>query len=159
LVLVRNTGADSDLVNKTKPKISRSHGSHQEDSEWRIPPCRVGWSSVEITLRCNFGLFLYFARSRTSIPVTRVLDRGDLAAVVEEEASSPSNGALTNPRDGVTTLRDEVALIPGSLQVDFGLAPKFTCDEPTSTWPIAAVQQLQLQQYFCLPPTSSNFGL
>ena len=95
LVLVRSAGADAELTNKTKPRyfgpmvvIRRTR-----NGAYRLAELDGALSKLRYAA---FRLFPYFARSRTSIPVTRILDRGDLAAVVDEVAS-PSDGA---PDDG-----------------------------------------------------------
>ncbi len=86
LVLVRSTGIDSDLANKMKPRY--------------FGPMVVVWRTwngayhlVELDgavskLRyAAFHLVPYFACSRSTIPVTRILDQEDLLAIVKEEAS------------------------------------------------------------------------
>lgn len=95
LVLVRNAGADSELASKIKPKyfgpmvvIRRTR-----NGAYRLAELDGAISKLRYAA---FRLIPYFSRSRTSIPVTRILDREDLAAVIEEEAS-PSSGA---PDDG-----------------------------------------------------------
>ena len=92
LVLVRNPGADSDLADKTKPRyfgpmvvVRRTRNGAYRLAELDGAVSRLRYAT--------FRLIPYFSCSRTSIPVTRILDRGDLAAVVEEEIS-PSNGVL-----------------------------------------------------------------
>jgi hypothetical protein len=97
LVLVRSAGADSELADKTKPRyfgpmvvIRRSRNGAYRLAELDGAVSRLRYAT--------FRLIPYFARSRTSIPVTRVLDRGDLATVIEEEAS-PSNGVTDDSDD------------------------------------------------------------
>jgi hypothetical protein len=92
LVLVHNPGVDSELVNKTRPRyfgpmvvIRRTRNGAYHLAELDGAVSRLHYTA--------FRLIPYFSRSRTSIPVTCILDRGDLATIVEEEVS-PSNGIL-----------------------------------------------------------------
>ena len=93
LVLMRNAGADSDLVNKTKPRyfgpmvvVRRAKNSAYCLAELDGAVSRLRYAA--------FKLIPYHSRSRSSIPVMRILDREDFAAVVEEETS------LSNDRMG-----------------------------------------------------------
>lgn len=86
LVLVRNAGADSDLASKTRPRyygpmvvIRRSRNGAYRLAELDGAVSKLRYAA--------FRLIPYLSRSPSSIPVTRILDRGDLTAVIEEEAS------------------------------------------------------------------------
>ena len=92
LVLVRNAGVDAELASKTKPRyfgpmvvVRRARNGAYRLAELDGAVSKLRYAA--------FRLLPYHSRSRTSIPVTRILDRDDLAAVVDEEAS-PSDGAL-----------------------------------------------------------------
>jgi hypothetical protein len=97
LVLVHSAGLDSDLASKTKPRyfgpmvvIRRTQNGAYRLAELDGAVSRLRYAA--------FRLLPYFARSQASIPVTRILDRGDLSAVIQEEASQ-SNGALDDGDD------------------------------------------------------------
>lgn len=86
LVLVRCAGADADLVNKTKPRyfgpmvvIRRTRNGAYRLAELDGAVSKLRYAA--------FRLVPYYSRSQSYIPVTRILDREDLAAVVEEEVS------------------------------------------------------------------------
>ncbi len=86
LVLVCNAGADSELANKTKPRyfgpmvvVRRTRNGAYRLAELDGAVSKLRYAA--------FRLIPYFSRSRTSIPVTRVLDREDLATIIAEEAS------------------------------------------------------------------------
>ena len=86
LVLVRNAGADSELARKTKPRyfgpmvvVRRTRNGAYRLAELDGAVSKLRYAA--------FRIIPYFSRSRTSIPVTRLLDREDLTALVEEEAS------------------------------------------------------------------------
>ena len=90
LVLVRNAGADSELGRKTKPRyfgpmvvIRRSR-----NGAYRLAEIDGAISKLRYAA---FRLVPYFSRSRTSIPVTRLLDREELTAVIQEEAARASD--------------------------------------------------------------------
>jgi len=85
-VLVCNAGADSELGHKTKPRyfgpmvvIRRSHNGayHLAEIDGAISKLRYA----------AFQLIPYFSHSHSSIPVTRLLDREELATVIQDEAS------------------------------------------------------------------------
>jgi hypothetical protein len=85
-VLVRSAGTDSELGRKTKPRyfgpmvvIRRSRNGAYRLAEIDGAISRLRYAA--------FRLIPYFSRSRSSIPVTRLLDRDELAAVIQEEAS------------------------------------------------------------------------
>jgi len=89
LVLVRNSRVESDLRWKTKPRyfgpmvvIRRTR-----NGAYRLAELDGAVSKLRYTAFC---IIPYFARSQTLIPVTRVLDRDDLAAVVAEAAEDDS---------------------------------------------------------------------
>jgi hypothetical protein len=88
-VLVRNAGADSELGRKTKPRycgpmvvIRRSHNGAYRLAEIDGAISRLRYAA--------FRLILYFSPSRSSIPVTRLLDREELAAVIQEASRDDS---------------------------------------------------------------------
>ena len=103
LVLVRNAGADAELASKTKPRYCGPMVvvRRTRNGAYRLAELDGAVSKLRYAA---FRLVPYFTRSRTSIPVTRLLDREDLAAVVQEEAS-PSNDALDSGDD--TRLLDQ----------------------------------------------------
>ena len=85
LVLIRNASADSELARKTKP---RYFGPMVVVRRTRNGAYRLAELDGAVSKLCYaaFRIIPYFSRSRTSIPVTRLLDREDLAALVKEEA-------------------------------------------------------------------------
>jgi hypothetical protein len=90
LVLVRNSAIETDLGRKTKPRylgpmvvVRQTHAG-----SYRLAELDGAVSELRYAA---FRLVPYFARSRAFIPVTRVLDRDDLAAVIEEEAYHPND--------------------------------------------------------------------
>jgi len=89
LVLVRNSGVESDLGRKTKPRyfgpmvvIRRTRNGTYRLMELDGMVSKLRYAA--------FRIIPYFARSQTLIPVTHVLDRDDLAAVVTEAAEDDS---------------------------------------------------------------------
>ena len=87
-----NAGADSELTHKTKPRyfrpmvvVRRTHNGAYRLAELDGAVSKLCYAA--------FRLIPYFSHSWTSIPVTRILEREDLAAVIQEEASL-SGGAL-----------------------------------------------------------------
>ena len=85
LVLVRNSGSDSHLGRKTKPRyvgpmvvIRRT-----PNGAYRLAELDGAVSKLRYAA---FRIVPYFSRSRTSIPVTRVLAHEDLVAVVQDTA-------------------------------------------------------------------------
>jgi hypothetical protein len=87
LVLVRNSALETDLGRKTKLHyvgpmvvIRRTH-----NGSYRLAKLD---GAVSKLCYAAFHLVPYHARSRTSIPVTCLLDRDDLAEVVKETADS-----------------------------------------------------------------------
>jgi hypothetical protein len=96
LVLIRNAGADSELARKTKPKyfgpmvvVRRTRNGAYRLAELDGAVSKLRYAA--------FRLIPYFSRSRSSIPVTRIIDREDLAAI--EEDASLGNGAPDNGDD------------------------------------------------------------
>jgi hypothetical protein len=90
LVLVRNSGSASDIGHKSKPRyfgpmlvVRRTRNGAYRLAELDGAVSRLRYAA--------FRLVPYFARSRASIPVTRVLDRDDLAAVIADD--SPHSAA------------------------------------------------------------------
>ena len=92
LILVRNSGSNTEISNKTKPRyvgpmvvIRRTHNSAY---------CLAKLDGAVLKLRyTTFRLVPYLARSCSSIPVTRVVDREDLATVIADDTPSPT-GAM-----------------------------------------------------------------
>ena len=87
LVLVRNSGSDSHLGRKTKPcyvgpmvVIRRT-----PNGAYRLAELDGAVSKLRYA---TFRIVPYFLRSRTSIPVTRVLAHEDLVAVVQDTADN-----------------------------------------------------------------------
>ena len=85
LVLVRNSRVETDLGRKTKPRyfgpmlvIRRTRNGAYRLAELDGAVSKLRYAA--------FRLVQYHTRSRTSILVTCILDKDDLAAVVEEEA-------------------------------------------------------------------------
>jgi hypothetical protein len=85
LVLVRNSTIETDLGRKTKPRylgpmvvVRRTLSGSYILAELDGAVSKLRYAA--------FRLVPYFARSRTSIPVTRLLDLDDLKAVIEDEA-------------------------------------------------------------------------
>jgi hypothetical protein len=83
LVLVRNSGLDSALGLKTKPRyfgpmivIRRTRNGAYRLAELDGAVSKLRYAA--------FRLIPYFARSRSSIPIARVLDRDDLAEVLQD---------------------------------------------------------------------------
>ena len=98
LVLVRNSSLDSELRRKTKPRylgpmvvLRRTRNGSYRLAELDGTVSKLRYAA--------FRLVPYHARSRTFIPVTRVLDRDDLIAVIEEEAADPADAP--NEEDGL----------------------------------------------------------
>jgi len=86
LVLIRSAGADSELANKIRPRYSGPMVvvRRSRNGAYRLAELDGAVSKLRYAA---FRLIPYFSRSRTSIPVTRILDRDDLADIIEEEAS------------------------------------------------------------------------
>jgi transposase InsO family protein len=83
LVLVRNSGSDSALGLKTKPRyfgpmvvLRRTRNGAYRLAELDGAVSRLRYAA--------FRLVPYFSRSRTSIPVTRLIGRDDLIAVAKD---------------------------------------------------------------------------
>ena len=83
LVLIRNTGADLELVNKTKPRyfgpmvvVRRSRNGAYHLAELDGAVSRLCYAA--------FRIIPYYSCSRSSIPVTRIVDREDLMAIEED---------------------------------------------------------------------------
>jgi hypothetical protein len=96
LVLVRSAGTDSELASKTKPRyygpmvvVRRTRNGAYRLAELDGAVSRLRYAA--------FRLIPYFSRSRSSIPVTRIIDREDLVAI--EEDASLGNGAPDNSDD------------------------------------------------------------
>jgi hypothetical protein len=90
LVLVRNSTIDSDLGRKTKPRycgpmvvIRRTRNGAYRLAELDGAVSKLRYAA--------FRLVPYFSRSQTSIPVTRLLDREDLVAVIEDDNAADVN--------------------------------------------------------------------
>jgi hypothetical protein len=93
LVLVRNSGADTDIGNKTKPRyvgpmvvVRRSRNGAYRLAELDGAVSRLRYAA--------FRLVPYLARSPSFIPVTRVVDRDDLASVIADDAHSAQQEAI-----------------------------------------------------------------
>jgi hypothetical protein len=86
LVLVRNSGSDSALGLKTKP---RYFGPMVVIRRTRNGAYRLAELDGAVSKLCYaaFRIVPYFARSHSYIPVTRVLDRDDLIEVVQDLAN------------------------------------------------------------------------
>jgi hypothetical protein len=89
-VLVRNASADLELARKTKLRyfgpmvvVRRTRNGAYRLAELDGAVSKLRYAA--------FRLIPYFSRSRSSIPVTRIIDREDLAAI--EEDASLGNGA------------------------------------------------------------------
>ena len=90
-MLVRNSSTESGPGCKTKPHyigpmviIRRTH-----NGTYRLAELDGAVSKLCYTA---FRLVPYFARSCTSIPVTRILDRDDLAEVLQDLANDDTGG-------------------------------------------------------------------
>ena len=88
--MVRSAGADAELANKTKPRyygpmvvIRRSRNGAYRLAELDGAVSKIRYAA--------FRIVPYFARSPSSIPVTRILDRDEYAVINEVY---PSDGAL-----------------------------------------------------------------
>ncbi|KAH9988495.1 hypothetical protein BJV77DRAFT_1134239 [Russula vinacea] len=97
LVLVRNAGVDLELACKTKLRyfglmvvVRRTCNGAYRLAELDGAVSKLRYAA--------FRIIPYFSHSQTSIPVTRLLDREDLAALVKEEALL-SSGALDGSDD------------------------------------------------------------
>lgn len=86
LILVCNTGADTPLTNKTKPRYFGPMVVVRRTRNGAYCLAKLD-GAVSHLCYASFRLVPYFSRSQTSIPVTRLLDRGDLAAIIKEEAT------------------------------------------------------------------------
>jgi len=86
LVLVRNSSTESGPGRKTKPHYVRPMVviRRTRNSAYRLAELDGAVSKLRYAA---FQLVPYFARSRTSIPVTRILDHDDLAEVVQDLAN------------------------------------------------------------------------
>jgi len=84
LVLVHNSAIEMDLGRKAKPRFLRPmlvvHRSH--NGAYRLAEFNGAVSKLRFAA---FHLVPYHARSRSSVPVTHVVDEEDLEAVLEEE--------------------------------------------------------------------------
>jgi hypothetical protein len=88
LVLVRNSAVEMDLGHKMKPRYFRPMVvicKTCSGSYW-LAELNSAISKLQYAVFC---LVLYLACSRTSIPITWVLDHKDLATVIQEEAADP----------------------------------------------------------------------
>jgi hypothetical protein len=83
LVLVRNSGSESDLGRKTKPRYFGPMVvlRRTRNGAYRLAELDGAVSKLRYAA---FRIVPYFARSRTSIPVTRIVDREDLTAVAQD---------------------------------------------------------------------------
>src|SRR5712671_3598658 len=98
LVLVRNSGVESDLGRKAKPRyfgpmvvIRRTR-----NGAYRLAELDGAVSKLHYAAFC---IIPYFAHSQTLIPVTRILDRNDLATVVTEAADDNSTDETPTNHD------------------------------------------------------------
>jgi hypothetical protein len=89
LVLVRNLGSDTEIGNKTKPRyfgpmlvIRRTRNGTYRLAELDGAVSKLRYAA--------FRIVPYLARSRSSIPVTRVVDREDLATVITDDIPTPT---------------------------------------------------------------------
>jgi len=112
LVLVRNTGSDMD---KMKPCY---YGPMVVLRRNRNGAYRLGELDGAVSRLCYaaFRLIPYHTRSRSFIPVTRILDRDDLASLEHDDTPTMSGagvgsdaltqeGQILNPPGGVRTVR------------------------------------------------------
>ena len=97
LVLVHSANVDLQLPDKMKPRyfgpmmvIRRTHNGAYHLAKLD--------GAVSLLCYTSFHLVPYFSHSQTSIPVTCLLDRGDLTAIIEEEAM-PCNDVLDDCDD------------------------------------------------------------
>jgi hypothetical protein len=90
LVLVRNSSNESDLGRKTKPRYCGPMVvvRRTRNGAYRLAELDGAVSKLRYAA---FRLVPYFSRSRTSIPVTRILDREDLVSVIEEDAAADAS--------------------------------------------------------------------
>jgi hypothetical protein len=90
LVLVRNSTIESNLGRKSKPRyfgpmvvIRQTHGGAYRLAELDGAVSKLRYAA--------FRLVPYLARSRTFIPVTRILNREDLVSIIQDDAVTPEN--------------------------------------------------------------------
>jgi hypothetical protein len=83
LVLMRNSGSESDLGRKTKPRYFGPMVvlRRTRNGAYRLAELDGAVSKLRYTA---FHIVPYFARSHTSIPVTCIVDREDLTAVAQD---------------------------------------------------------------------------
>ncbi len=103
LVLVRNSSIETDLGRKSKPRylgpmvvIRRT-----PNGAYRLAELNGAVSKLRFVAFC---LVPYHARSRTSIPITRVVEREDLVKIhldedLEDVALDPGDGASSDESD------------------------------------------------------------
>jgi hypothetical protein len=88
LVLVHNSAVETDLGHKTKPCYFRPMVVIRKTRSGSYQLAKLDGAISKLRYTA-FHLVLYLARSRTSIPITRVLDHKDLTTVIQEEATNP----------------------------------------------------------------------
>ena len=95
LVLVRNSTTESNIGRKTKPRYVGPMVvlRRTRNGAYRLAKLDGAVSKLRYAA---FRLVPYFARSRTSIPVTRILDRDDLAEVVQDLANDDNDDSDQN---------------------------------------------------------------
>ena len=89
LVLVRNSGSDTEVGNKTKPRYFGPMVviRRMRNSAYRLAELDSAVSKLHYAA---FRIVPYLARSRSSIPVTRVVDCEDLATVIADDVPTPT---------------------------------------------------------------------
>jgi len=95
LVLVRNSTTESNISRKTKPRYVGPMVvlRRTRNGTYRLAELDGAVSKLRYAA---FRLVPYFACSRTSIPVTRILDRDDLAEVVQDLANDDNDDTDQN---------------------------------------------------------------
>ena len=101
LVLVRNSSIETDLGRKTKP---RYYGPmvivrRTQNGSYRLTELDGAVSKLRYAA---FRLVPYHARSRSSIPVTRLIEREELIKIHldEDQAEESSEGEIDNVEEG-----------------------------------------------------------
>jgi hypothetical protein len=93
LVLVRNSGSESDLGRKTKPRYFGPMVvlRRTRNGAYRLAELDGAVSKLRYAA---FRIVPYFARSRTSIPVTRIVDREDLTTVAQDAVHDDADAQI-----------------------------------------------------------------
>jgi len=103
LVLVRNSAAESDILGrKVKPRYFGPMivARRTRNGAYRLAELDGAVSKLRYAA---FRLVPYLARSQTSIPVTRVLDRDDLIGIINDDArDAPEAEAAADGNDELT---------------------------------------------------------